>query len=107
MNYNFNQSYYENFLRNRVAGITGSGSLNNTLKQLVFPNMPELGDGTLGTIDFKSYVKRTYNGDRPICIDEKVKNAINDAGSAISTWDDAAAGFIDNALGTDISSWKL
>lgn len=109
MNYSFDKTYYENFLHNRVAGITGSGKVNVTIKQLFLNGGSLVVDNIntidcIGHVDFKNYVKRIYNGDRPECIDEKVKNAIHEAGKAISTWDDKAAGWIDNTFGTNIGN---
>lgn len=107
MNYSFNKSYYENFLTNRFAGITGNGKVTVPLRLSFMEEMVVEdinGVDCVGYVDIKNYVKRTYNGDKPMCLDEKFKNALADAGGAISTWDDAVVGVIDDIFGTDTES---
>ncbi len=109
MNYSFNKGYYENFLSNRVSAITGSGNLNNTIKKLFIPNLDgeveggELINGILciGYIDVKNYVKETYNGDKPICLDEKFKQLLADVDTflSFSDWDNEVVDYLGNTFG--------
>ena len=108
MNYSFNKGYYENFLSNRVAGITGSGNVNNTLKKLfldpehiVVENIE--GIDCVGYIDVKNYVKKTYNGNKPMCLDEKFKQLLADIDTflSFSDWDNAVVDFIGNSFGIE------
>lgn len=91
MNYDFNRTYYQNFLKNRVSGITSSSRINSTIKNVFLPYITPLDvEGVLciGSVECKDYVKRTYNSDKPTCIDGKVKEELHNAGEEISTWDD-------------------
>lgn len=75
VNYDFNKSYYENFIYNRRAGIIATGKINVVFKKLLLVNATPEAINTIdcmGTLDCKAYIKETYDGSTPDCIADQL-----------------------------------
>lgn len=80
--YDFNKSYYENFLSNRLGGMRNSGQFYEVYDRLwqSYDTTTTI-DGVIvnNGVDVKEFVQQVYNGTVPLCMVDALGRAIADA----------------------------